>query len=466
MSYSPLWRRSGIAILTASALTGVYAIGAGPVAPQLISENQQCTSEQIAAAHQVREEARTLLTSLRTSDADHPAASGLASDISAIGITPAVETGWKQTAVDTSDKLRTSTGPAERKVAIILAKHGLGPTPADLTREDSGPLDKIGEAGEEAAGTLGSAVSAASSAAQGKPSAPPPPPPKPQADDESELPPLSIACGAVDKQQEPDAESSTPQTQLSSPTSSPTDPAPAVEPAADPPSDDGSSGDSGSSSSGDLEDARAALDLINQMVGILRGSGDASAADLASTIEQEVQASPVARRSGESGGASSGESGGSLDQRIKQLSESAHEAADVDPAARAIAEKLDSSSLLTSSSDSSGSPGDPITRSGSEPETSSGSEPEANAAPAATTGSDPAVWDQLAECESSGNWAANTGNGYSGGLQFSDPTWSAFGGEGDAHQASKEEQIAVAERVQQEQGWGAWPACSSELGLS
>lgn len=82
----------------------------------------------------------------------------------------------------------------------------------------------------------------------------------------------------------------------------------------------------------------------------------------------------------------------------------------------------------------------------------------AQAAPAST-------WDALAECESSGNWAANTGNGYSGGLQFSPSTWRAYGGEGRAHNAPRSEQIAVAERVLDGQGWGAWPACSSKLGL-
>jgi hypothetical protein len=82
----------------------------------------------------------------------------------------------------------------------------------------------------------------------------------------------------------------------------------------------------------------------------------------------------------------------------------------------------------------------------------------ANAVPAS-------VWDKLAMCESTGNWAINTGNGFSGGLQFTPQTWRAFGGKGQAHQASREEQIAVAERVLKGQGWGAWPACSRKLGL-
>jgi LysM repeat protein len=75
------------------------------------------------------------------------------------------------------------------------------------------------------------------------------------------------------------------------------------------------------------------------------------------------------------------------------------------------------------------------------------------------------VWDRLAQCESGGNWGINTGNGYSGGLQFAPGTWRANGGTGSAHNASRAEQIRVAERVRASQGWGAWPACSSQLGL-
>jgi len=75
------------------------------------------------------------------------------------------------------------------------------------------------------------------------------------------------------------------------------------------------------------------------------------------------------------------------------------------------------------------------------------------------------VWDRLAQCESGGNWATNTGNGYSGGLQFSPGTWQANGGSGSASDASRAEQIRVAQRVLASQGWGAWPSCSAQLGL-
>ena len=88
------------------------------------------------------------------------------------------------------------------------------------------------------------------------------------------------------------------------------------------------------------------------------------------------------------------------------------------------------------------------------------------AAPAAQAETGGTVWDKLAQCESSGNWAINTGNGFSGGLQFTPSTWRAFGGGGRAQDASRVEQIVVAERVLAKQGWGAWPACSRKLGLS
>jgi len=78
-----------------------------------------------------------------------------------------------------------------------------------------------------------------------------------------------------------------------------------------------------------------------------------------------------------------------------------------------------------------------------------------------------AKWDQLAQCESTQNWDADTGNGYRGGLQFTDATWRAYGGRHyapTADRASRDEQIAVAKKVQRSQGWDAWPTCSRKLG--
>ncbi|MGA9494059.1 MAG: transglycosylase family protein, partial [Mycobacterium sp.] len=68
-------------------------------------------------------------------------------------------------------------------------------------------------------------------------------------------------------------------------------------------------------------------------------------------------------------------------------------------------------------------------------------------------------WDAIASCESGGNWGISTGNGYSGGLQFTPSTWRANGGSGSANGASREEQIRVAENVLHSQGIGAWPVC-------
>ncbi|PWJ55797.1 LysM domain-containing protein [Quadrisphaera granulorum] len=90
----------------------------------------------------------------------------------------------------------------------------------------------------------------------------------------------------------------------------------------------------------------------------------------------------------------------------------------------------------------------------------------AAAAPASAASG--ATWDRLAQCESTGDWGINTGNGYYGGLQFSAGTWKGFGGgqyASRADLASREQQIAIAEKVLDTQGWGAWPACSRKLGL-
>ncbi|MFD5918467.1 transglycosylase family protein [Kitasatospora sp. NPDC058201] len=86
----------------------------------------------------------------------------------------------------------------------------------------------------------------------------------------------------------------------------------------------------------------------------------------------------------------------------------------------------------------------------------------ASAAPAS-------AWDSVAKCESGGNWSISTGNGFYGGLQFTPSTWKAFGGTAyaaQANQASRAQQIAVAEKVLSSQGPGAWPVCSAKAGLA
>jgi hypothetical protein len=93
-------------------------------------------------------------------------------------------------------------------------------------------------------------------------------------------------------------------------------------------------------------------------------------------------------------------------------------------------------------------------------------EPEPTAEPVATGGAIPlSTWEAVAQCESGGNWSINTGNGYFGGLQFNLDSWRWVGGSGYPHEASKAEQIHRAEILHSRQGWNAWPACSSKLGL-
>lgn len=75
------------------------------------------------------------------------------------------------------------------------------------------------------------------------------------------------------------------------------------------------------------------------------------------------------------------------------------------------------------------------------------------------------TWDNIAQCESGGNWGTHTGNGYSGGLQFAPSTWRAYGGSGSASNASKTEQKRVAQKVVASQGWNAWPSCSHKAGV-
>ncbi len=94
------------------------------------------------------------------------------------------------------------------------------------------------------------------------------------------------------------------------------------------------------------------------------------------------------------------------------------------------------------------------------------SKPTVPAKPPAISGG--AVWDRLAQCESGGNWSINTGNGYYGGLQFGLGTWAGYGGTAYASRpdlASREEQIAVAERLRAARGYSPWPACAAKLGL-
>ncbi len=133
----------------------------------------------------------------------------------------------------------------------------------------------------------------------------------------------------------------------------------------------------------------------------------------------------------------------------------------------------DSSSGSSSSSSSSSSSGSSSSNSGSSSSggSSSGSSsgrsgPSSGQHAQSQHGPYSRAWDRLVQCESGGNWSINTGNGYFGGLQFSQQSWEWVGGSGRPDQASKQEQIERAYQLWQRQGWGAWPSCSSQLGLS
>jgi hypothetical protein len=114
---------------------------------------------------------------------------------------------------------------------------------------------------------------------------------------------------------------------------------------------------------------------------------------------------------------------------------------------------------------------EPPTTTTTEPPTTTTEPPPTTEAPPPPTGSgqlgDPyyyGSWDALAECESGGNWQINTGNGYYGGLQFSLSSWQGVGGTGYPHEHSRETQIQMGIRLWESSGWGAWPACTAQLG--
>lgn len=75
------------------------------------------------------------------------------------------------------------------------------------------------------------------------------------------------------------------------------------------------------------------------------------------------------------------------------------------------------------------------------------------------------IWDRLAQCESGGNWADNTGNSFYGGIQFTLSSWRSVGGTGLPSNASRSEQIKRGILLQKDQGWRAWPVCSRKIGL-
>lgn len=230
-----------------------------------------------------------------------------------------------------------------------------------------------------------------------------------------------------------------------------------------------------------VEDARAAVALLGEFLDTLDPEPTRTSSPATRTTDEHPSAGQSTDPRGEGPG---GQQSESLAAGVKKLTEQAAQAAAADPDAAALLETITDPGLnlddLDTTSSRSGSAGEVISRtSGSAapaPEVSSGpavQEPAAAGSPSSAQVAEKSaaavperVWDELAECESGGDWATHTGNGFAGGLQFTPSTWRAFGGQGSAHEASRAEQIAVAQRVQDTQGWGAWPACSERLGLT
>ncbi|ATG54119.1 resuscitation-promoting factor [Brachybacterium ginsengisoli] len=128
----------------------------------------------------------------------------------------------------------------------------------------------------------------------------------------------------------------------------------------------------------------------------------------------------------------------------------------------------DRDSSDSSSSDSESSKSSSSDSKSSDSSSSDSSKESSSSAPAAPSAPSGSVWDRLAQCESGGNWSINTGNGYYGGIQFDRGTWLAYGGDKyapTANLATREQQIDIAKKVQANQGWGAWPSCTSQLGI-
>ncbi|CAN5718559.1 hypothetical protein BH20ACT2_BH20ACT2_04690 [soil metagenome] len=123
-------------------------------------------------------------------------------------------------------------------------------------------------------------------------------------------------------------------------------------------------------------------------------------------------------------------------------------------------------SAPTASPEPASAPAPPEPELAAVPESVAASEPDHQHEPVeTTTGPSDENFDRLAQCESGGDWAANTGNGYYGGLQFSDSSWQGVGGTGLAHEHSRATQIEMGRRLYNAQGWGAWPSCSRQVGL-
>ena len=590
---------------TSSNGTGSSTTSGGPSAgPSDGSSSSTVDPEMLSKAQELVAQTRDLLTTLITSS--DPRAGQLVEQFRAMGVTPAVASGWRQQAHDLSDRLLTNPDPAAAQVAVALAGSGYSATPTDLRTGTATPAAAMPAADPSTAAPAQSVpvVNAAQTAAA-------PPLTSKGAMAAALVRTGAIALQAADAAGQADANSSGSGLQIcgqsagkgssgGSSSDGPTsigggsttqDPPPAaLSPGSgtgpgggSDPGGAGSSGSSGSGSSGSSSSGSRAQDWQQQAQGLveeLTAAGDPDAKALA----DKLKAAGVAGSSGEAGtgrntvaggtqsqhntadrgssasvgepspgstGAAAPSTGGDQvgdagpsDSSTGQSSEngtnsppgssdSSHlgsgssgsgtstpgtaasgtagpgatgswedqaaklaqqlAAANDDPTAQQLADKLRAAGIAapsggnstsagptgsgsngTSGSSSTGSAGTDSSSPQSDKPANGSSDAAPAAAPAGGPGAAPtataATWDQLAHCESGGDWTTATGNGYSGGLQFDAATWKAYGGDRyapSAEQASKDQQIAVAEKVRQDRGgYSAWPACSKRLGLA
>lgn len=527
--------------------------------------------------------ARHLVTTLRLSHTSDARRIALAGDLQSMGLTPAISTGWRQQAVDVSDRLVGTTDPALNRVAITLARSGVGPTPADLVHSPGTvqellntadqPLDGLSNA-VTAAGVAAGSLSATPRASVPRTTSGTPPagggraprpriePPRACSDPGDETGPAApgTATGTTTATAGPDSSATDPTSTSSVPDGSPpatatgdsdtfetaptmtsepdpADPTNPVPDSTDPRTsapDMSTDGPVAPDTSNDLRDAADAVQAVADLLRSLSNESTPDAQRLADQIRDLLPqlrvpdpadsrnpdpaapqrsdtpetptttwpstvrtAAPTDPATGDETAdpspsdptSSADEPGGDWESQARQLADQAQQAAGTDPLARELVTKLDAAGFGdgaepgTDELETGTASSDPTTPPSADPTGTSSAtatrDQSSSAPPSSSATSDmdsefepptdgdvsPATWDRLAQCESSGDWAADTGNGYAGGLQFAPATWQAFGGQGSPSDASRSEQIAVAQQVKDAQGWSAWLACSTKLGL-
>lgn len=573
-------RKAAVVVLMTTALTAGPAAGAafaspvqadgstctqpspgGRSADSGATGSPQLTPEGLAQAEELVEKTRELLTTLTTAAGD-PRASALGGQLRAMGVTPAIATGWRQQAHDLADTLLTNPDPKAAQLAVTLAGSGYSPTPADLRTppaQDPTPASTGGSSpapalvpashrstasagGSAMAAVLQNALDAALDADTGSSPADaassglqicgqssPGPGQDPAGGPAAEGPaaakgetPQRATAGAAGS---PDSSAGAGPGEQGTPSSTPRSSVPQaweqqaqdlVEQLDEAPAD---------------PDA-AALAKKLKATGVVGGTnlGRQGTSDPEPGSSSRIEPDPTASAGNTAGAAgsspgsdepgtsssgtsSSGTAAGSdgWEAEASQLVADLAAAPD-DPTAQELAAKLAAAGITSPDADSSSGttggetadrrtgepeasganpaePADGTSSSGSSGSSGSGSaqeQPEnVSSAGAPSDGSSSAdaataepasapqssrTWEQLAQCESGGDWTTASGNGYAGGLQLDAATWKAYGGDQyapSAEQASKDQQIAVAEEVRQDRGgYSAWPACSKRLGLA